>query len=66
MDQLANNVQGKEALRKFLQAELPDTIPFNSQYEHITTREDFVKDVMEGVDMATSFCLCLVSTLLMC
>ncbi len=50
--QLANNVQGKEALRKFLQAEVPYTIPFSSRYEHITTRDDFIKDVMDGVDMA--------------
>jgi lysine 2,3-aminomutase len=39
---------------RFLSSALPETIDSKpgSPFEHIRTREDFIKDVSEGIDMA--------------
>lgn len=48
----AKDIQGKAKLYQFLQEELPENMPDTLEYEHIRTREAFIKDVIEGIDLA--------------
>jgi lysine 2,3-aminomutase len=36
----------------FLKEALPEKIPQSEKLEHIRTRDDFIKDVMDGIDRA--------------
>lgn len=50
--QTGKNVQGKRKLFTFLGEVLPEHLPQNKRLLHITTREAFIQDVMEGIDAA--------------
>lgn len=51
-----NIVQGKDKLLRFLHEVLPDQIPHsadaNSELNHIKTRDDFLRNVEEGIQVA--------------
>lgn len=54
---MSNTVQRKDDLLKFLDTVLPDFMPRDArnvgkQTESIKTREDFIKDVEEGMELA--------------
>jgi lysine 2,3-aminomutase len=51
--QVANTVQGTAKLLKFLQATIPETVPFDKSGSEVQTREEFIKDVIDGVTVAT-------------
>lgn len=46
------NIQGKAKLVSFLNEVLPENIPASNGFEHINTREAFVKDVLTGIEAA--------------
>jgi len=48
----ANDIQGKAKLFKFLNEVVHEKLPPSELCSHIETREDFVTDVMEGIDLA--------------
>lgn len=48
----ANDIQGKMKLHDFLKETLPEKLPQSDEYENIRTRDDFIKDVMDGIDRA--------------
>jgi lysine 2,3-aminomutase len=48
----AKDIQGKAKLYQFLQEELPENMPDTPEYELTRTREAFIKDVIEGIDLA--------------
>ena len=50
--QTANDIQGKMKLHDFLKEYLPEKLPQSDEYENIRTRDDFIKDVMDGIDRA--------------
>ncbi|KAJ4394147.1 hypothetical protein N0V93_003364 [Gnomoniopsis smithogilvyi] len=50
---IANTVQGKPKLWKFLQAVLPDAVPFDRGSLRAQSKESLIEDVFEGVDAAT-------------
>jgi lysine 2,3-aminomutase len=52
--QTAHGIRDKEKLLKFLASALPEKIDtkFDSAFEHIRTRDDFIKDVDEGIQIA--------------
>jgi len=52
IQQTANDIQGKMKLHDFLREALPENIPQNEEHQHIRTRDDFIKDVMDGIDRA--------------
>jgi len=39
-------------LHHFLEEALPENIPQSEQHQHIRSRDDFIKDVMDGIDRA--------------
>lgn len=39
-------------LHDFLREALPENIPQTEEHQHIRTRDDFIKDVMDGIDRA--------------
>lgn len=50
---MGNTIQKQDHLLKFLAVVLPEIIPYESaQTEHIRTREDFIKDVEDGMKLA--------------
>lgn len=51
--QVANTVQGTAKLSRFLQAVIPETVPFDKSSSQVQTREEFIKDVLDGVTAAT-------------
>jgi hypothetical protein len=51
--QVANTVQGTPKLLKFLQAVLPDQVPGDEQGAQGQSRDEFIKDVLDGVTTAT-------------
>lgn len=55
--QVRNIVQGKDKLLRFLQEVLPTKLPqsdtLDSELKHIHTRDDFLKDVEEGIKVAS-------------
>ncbi|KAJ3974968.1 hypothetical protein EV361DRAFT_959836 [Lentinula raphanica] len=54
--QVANTVQGKDKLARFLYAALPEDIPYDEDapesLRHIRTRDMFVQDVLGGISIA--------------
>jgi hypothetical protein len=52
IQQTANDIQGKMKLHDFLKETLPEKLPQSEEYENILTRDDFIKDVMDGIDRA--------------
>jgi lysine 2,3-aminomutase len=46
------NIQGKDKFAEFLNEVLPENIPVSAEFEHINTRDAFIKDVIEGIDAA--------------
>lgn len=51
--QIANTVQGGPKLLKFLNAVLPDHVPYDGESTQMQTRDELVKDVFDGVTAAT-------------
>lgn len=51
--QIHNTVQGKVKLWKFLDAVVPDEVPYDKDGSRTQRREDLLKDVVDGVDVAT-------------
>lgn len=50
---VANTVQGTPKLVKFLEAVVPDEVPYDKLGTKMQTREEFIKDVLEGIAAAT-------------
>ncbi|RKU41667.1 hypothetical protein DL546_004271 [Coniochaeta pulveracea] len=50
---VANTVQGKPKLLKFLTAALPDHVPFDRSGSRTQSRDELIDDVFEGVTAAT-------------
>ncbi|KAK3362968.1 hypothetical protein B0T25DRAFT_562009 [Lasiosphaeria hispida] len=50
---VANTVQGSAKLLKFLQAVVPELVPLDKSGTQMQTREEFIKDVLDGVTAAT-------------
>ncbi|KAK3337459.1 hypothetical protein B0T19DRAFT_73509 [Cercophora scortea] len=50
---VANTVQGAAKLLKFLQAVVPEHVPLDKAGTRTQTREEFIKDVLDGVTAAT-------------
>ncbi|GAB1311310.1 L-lysine 2,3-aminomutase [Madurella fahalii] len=50
---VANTVQGTPKLLKFLQAVVPEEVPYDKSGTRMQTRDEFIKDVFEGVTAAT-------------
>ncbi|KAJ3930988.1 MAG: hypothetical protein NXY57DRAFT_897034 [Lentinula lateritia] len=54
--QIANTVQGKEKLVRFLHTILPEEIPYDEDapepLRHIRTRDVFIQDVLNGISLA--------------
>ncbi|KAK1768326.1 hypothetical protein QBC33DRAFT_513943 [Phialemonium atrogriseum] len=50
---IANTVQGGPKLLKFLNAVLPDHVPYDGESTQMQTRDELVKDVFDGVTAAT-------------
>lgn len=53
LSQIANTVQGGPKLLKFLNAVLPETVPYDEEGTRMQTRDELVKDVFDGVTAAT-------------
>lgn len=53
MLQVANTVQGTPKLLKFLQAVVPEEVPYDKSGKQMRTRDEFIKDVLDGVTAAT-------------
>ena len=51
--QIANLVQGKPKLERFLSAVLPEQVPLDNAGEQMQTREDLIRDVLDGIGAAT-------------
>ena len=51
--QVSNTVQGTTKLLRFLQAVVPDLVPLDKSRTQMQTREEFIKDVLDGVTAAT-------------
>ena len=51
--QISNTVQGAAKLLRFLQAVVPDLVPLDKSRTQMQTREEFIKDVLDGVTAAT-------------
>lgn len=51
--QIANTVQGGPKLLKFLSAVLPDHVPYDEEGIKMQTRDELIKDVLDGVTAAT-------------
>lgn len=51
--QIANTVQGGPKLLKFLNAVLPDSVPYDEAGTRMQTRDELIKDVFDGVTAAT-------------
>lgn len=51
--QIQNIVQGKLKLWKFLQAAIPDVVPYGKDLVGSQSKEDLIQDIFEGVDAAT-------------
>jgi len=52
MYQTAKNVQGKQKLYQFLNEVLPENFKPDERHQHLRNRDDFIQDVMEGIDAA--------------
>jgi lysine 2,3-aminomutase len=50
---VANTVQGSAKLLRFLNAVLPDHVPYDKQTATMQTREELVRDVLDGMAAAT-------------
>ncbi|KAM7222637.1 hypothetical protein V8F06_002131 [Rhypophila decipiens] len=50
---VANTVQGTAKLFKFLQAVVPDEVPVDALKTQMQSRDEFIKDVLDGVTAAT-------------
>ncbi|KAJ4424812.1 hypothetical protein N0V82_000531 [Gnomoniopsis sp. IMI 355080] len=50
---IANTVQGKPKLWKFLHAVLPDMVPYGKGFVQSQSKEDLIEDIFEGVDAST-------------
>ncbi|KAB5563588.1 hypothetical protein GE09DRAFT_960734 [Coniochaeta sp. 2T2.1] len=53
MVQVANTVQGTPKLVRFLNAVLPDHVPLESSDSALQSRDELIKDVLDGVTAAT-------------
>ena len=51
--QIANLVQGKPKLEKFLSTVLPEKVPLDNAGEKMQTRDDLIRDVFDGIGTAT-------------
>ncbi len=51
--QTAKLVQTKPQLHAFLQAVLPDEVPYDKSGTRTQTRADFIQDVFDGITAAT-------------
>lgn len=51
--QIANIVQGKAKLNKFLTAVVPDRVPLDVSGEPTQSRDELIEDVFEGMKTAT-------------
>lgn len=51
--QIANTVQGKPKLWKFLHAVLPDEVPYDESLLEVQSKEDLIEDIFQGIDAAT-------------
>ena len=51
--QVSNTVQGTGKLLKFLQAVVPEQVPLDQSTSQMQTREEFIRDVLDGVSAAT-------------
>lgn len=51
--QVANTVQGTAKLFKFLQAVVPEEVPLDKLGMQMQSRDNFIKDVLDGVAAAT-------------
>lgn len=51
--QIANTVQGAPKLLKFLNAVLPDSVPYDEEGTQMQTRDELIKDVFDGITAAT-------------
>lgn len=51
--QVYNTVQGTAKLLRFLQAVVPDLVPLDRSRTQMQTRDEFIKDVLDGVTAAT-------------
>jgi len=50
---VSNTVQGTGKLLKFLQAVVPEQVPLDQSTSQMQTREEFIRDVLDGVSAAT-------------
>lgn len=50
---MANTVQGAPKLLKFLQAVVPAEVPLDTLGTTTQSRDEFIKDVLDGVTAAT-------------
>lgn len=51
--QKANMVETPRQLERFLTAALPEEVPFDKSGARMQTREEYIKDVADGVAAAT-------------
>lgn len=51
--QIRNTVQGKHKLFEFLNAVVPDEVPYDKNGTSTQSKEDLIEDVLDGVDAAT-------------
>lgn len=52
-EQIQNTVQGKHKLEKFLDAVVPEQIPYGKDGLITQSKQDFVRDICSGIDAAT-------------
>ncbi len=50
---MANTVQGSQKLLKFLNAVLPDEVPYDNESGRTQTRDELIRDVLDGIVAAT-------------
>ncbi|ROV89958.1 hypothetical protein VMCG_10121 [Cytospora schulzeri] len=50
---IKNTVQGSESLYHFLKAVVPEEVPFDEEHTRTQTKEDFLLDVIDGVNSST-------------